>query len=242
MSLHTRAHYPEQLDQLDLGGEALYRVLRELAFINRCLGNHRAIKKALTKLLRAESRKSLRIVDLGCGGGDVLQMIDRSFSQKGIELELIGIDGNPNSLAYARSQTKENTPISYQLEDILSPNFVVPSCDVLISSHFLYHLSDEDLIAFLRKQAAQVHHAWIISELERHQIALTLFSIVAPILRLSPMTKADGELAIRRAFSYSEMQQICNNLRWPKVHLQRVWAFRMILTLESLENRVNKEE
>ncbi|MEM7374575.1 MAG: methyltransferase domain-containing protein [Bacteroidota bacterium] len=232
-TLKQRSYQPEQLDQLDLSGERLHTCLDELAMINRLLGNHRAIKKAVNRFLSKAPDKHWKIVDLGCGGGDVLRMIEQLCRAKSISVECLGLDGNGHSLAYARTQTDKQASIHYQAIDIFDPAFVLPACDLLISSHFLYHLSDQAFLSFLHQHSAKVKVAWIISELERNQIALTLFRIFSPLMGLSKLTRSDGMLAIRRAFSISEIRHLLRASQWPEAQLSRVWAFRFILLLNS---------
>ena len=91
-----RTHQAEQLDQLDLRGEVLHTTLKELALINRLLGNHRAVRRAVLPIIRKAPNKHWRIIDLGCGGGDVLDMLHRLFEREGVSAEFLGIDGNPH--------------------------------------------------------------------------------------------------------------------------------------------------
>ena len=229
--MKDRIHISEQLDQLELGGETLNQTLRELSLINRLLGNHLAIRRAVWRQLRQFPSRHWRIIDLGCGGGDVLRMLYRFCQKKGVKADFIGIDGNPYSLQFA--QSVEANRISYVQADILQPHFQLPKCDLLVSSHFLYHLSNEDLLSFLDTHAPAVGHAWLISELERSRIALTLFRILGPIMRLSPLTRSDGKLAIKRAFTYKEMKELLQGSSWQVFHCKRAWAFRMMITLFS---------
>lgn len=233
-SLQHRSHTSERLDQLDLAGPELERCLRELAVINRLLGNHRSIKQAVRACIkRFPKKKNWLIIDLGCGGGDVLRMIASLCKKEGISAQLIGYDGNANSLEIARSFEEEDSNITYRTADILSPDFVLPPCDLLISSHFLYHLPDQAFLDFIHTHQTNVRIAWIISELERNQIALTLFRIFSPLLGFSKLTRSDGLLAIKRAFSMPEIRLLLQRLNWEDTRLRKVWAFRFILTLFS---------
>ena len=65
----------EIMDDLNCSGHVLNRTLRELEIINKWLGGNRITIKSLEQLLPKNNRE-ITIVDLGCGGGDMLRLID----------------------------------------------------------------------------------------------------------------------------------------------------------------------
>jgi len=201
-----RIHTKEQLDNLALSGEILTQTLGSLHYINRFFGNHKYLGKAVLQVAKKKKDISnLRIVDLGCGGGDCIRSIARKLSKHAINASFIGIDGNPKSIAYAFKESREFVNISYVHADILAPNFEIPDCDILISSHFIYHFKDGELIHFLhRLKAKNVRHI-IFSELRRSTMARWLFTLAANVLPLTQMAKKDGLLALRRTFTSKEL-------------------------------------
>lgn len=231
--LSKRLFQQEQLDQLDLKGSSLDTTLKELAIINRYLGNAKAMsKRVLRKALQIKSPQVV-IVDLGCGGGDLLRTIDKALNQNGISYRLIGIDGNPHILNYAALQSSHLEKVSYQQADIMSSDFLVPECDILISSHFLYHFKDKALIRFLSRQQYQVSECFLLSELQRSTLAWVLFRIIAPLLNLSKLTQEDGLLAIRRAFRRNELDVILEAVKFKSWQIQWKWAFHYIIEISS---------
>ena len=146
--LTKRSHIVEKLDNLESTGKNLTQTLDGLSKINRWLGNTKHTLKAVRKEFEKYDIKT--IVDLGCGGGDNLIAIAHWLSKHHKKVQLIGIDGNQNVLDYA--QKKSKFQIEFQQADLLHPNFVLPECDLLISSHFIYHFNKlcNKLIRFRR--------------------------------------------------------------------------------------------
>lgn len=231
MFLQDRSHQIEQLDNFELSGAKLHRTLRELGLINRMFGNVRLVKQAIWREMEKSNLRKAKIVDLGCGGGDLLAAIARAAAQKGYEMELIGIDGNPASLSFAAQRFGNLAGLYFQQADIGQADFRIPSCDFLISSHFLYHFPDSELPTFLQKQLKQVRQAAIFSELDRHFIALQLFKFVSLLLGFSKMTRQDGQTAVRRAFRRNELIEILRKSSFAKYSLAYKWAFRHLLTI-----------
>lgn len=229
--LETRSLEQEEMDNLQLSGEELYKTLDGLTVINRFLGNTNATLKAVQDdLLQAEG--PLTIIDLGCGGGDNLRSISKWCISKNIPANLIGIDGNQHVLEYAAQQEEANQHIKYVQANILADDFHLPPCDLLISSHFMYHFKDEDLIDFLRQNTSNIKSKIIFSELSRSRIAYLLFKIGTPFMPFSKMVKEDGLRAIRRSFKKSELENIFKQANLQRYSISWKWAFRYLITVD----------
>jgi len=230
--LDKRSTEFEEMDNLNLSGEKLHQTLDGLSIINRFLGN----TNATFKLVKAEIKKvgsPLKIIDLGCGGGDNLRAIANWCSQNNKSVELIGLDGNSHILAYARSKNTDSIKIQYQQADLLDSSFQLPHCDLLISSHFIYHFSESKLIEFLNQSKKRVSRKIIFSELRRNKTAYLLFKFGGLFMPFSKMVKQDGLKAIRRSFSKKELEQILNTSLMNDYTLQKKWAFRWEVQINS---------
>ncbi|WP_372371249.1 methyltransferase domain-containing protein [Candidatus Uabimicrobium sp. HlEnr_7] len=227
-SLSTRTNTKEQLDNLNLDGIKLHEILQELEFINKYFGNTRSIIKAITNL----ATPNIKIVDLGCGGGDIARAVAKHLCGRGVDFHYLGIDGNPATINYAQQKSIKYPQIEFVVNDIFEDSFRVPQCDILLSSHFMYHFSNKQLIDFINKHSHKVQQAIIFSELKRSRTAYILFQIGTRILNLSKITREDGLLALRRAFSKKELQRIAEQCKSNKYfNLQNKWAFRQLLTI-----------
>ena len=118
MAPSIRVHKNEQLDNLALAGEDLEKTLSSLHFINRLFGCHRQLINAVIdtvvdddELLQnivgqiAGDENTIRITDLGSGGGDCILELNKRFAKNDIVVNFTGIDGNPNSTQLARKLT-----------------------------------------------------------------------------------------------------------------------------------------
>ena len=81
--MKSRSAEKEKLDDLFLSGETLHKALQSLAWINKWFGNHRAIIKGILAVHNKDNR-TLRITDLGCGGGDMVLEVARTLQKRNI--------------------------------------------------------------------------------------------------------------------------------------------------------------
>jgi 2-polyprenyl-3-methyl-5-hydroxy-6-metoxy-1,4-benzoquinol methylase len=229
--LKTRSQSPEAMDDLALNGETLHQTLDGLSIINKFLGNTWATLQAFRQEFVQQSGDVQRVVDLGCGGGDNLRTIANWCNKNGKKVQLSGIDGNQNILDYAKQKNGNHASIEYKQADILDPQYELEPCDILISSHFMYHFTDEELIDFIEKAKKRVTKAIIFSELHRSFLSFLLFKIFGRFMPFSRMVKEDGLIAIQRSFKREELKHILKNAGVISYSLSWKWAFRYLLVI-----------
>lgn len=228
--MKLRSSEQEKLDDLNLHGEPLYKALQSLEWVNRWFGNHRSVIKAMHRIYKNKERP-LRIIDLGCGGGDLALAVARSLRQHKIEFNITGIDGNANSLRYAKKKCASCSEINFLQADILDKQFSIAPCDILISSHFMYHFTTDALVDFLKNNISAISTAIIFSELIRNRLAMRLFTFSSFLLPVSKLAREDGLLAIKRSFCKKEWLAVLKQAGIGTYRLRRVPLFRILLTI-----------
>ena len=117
--MQYRSLVKEKLDNLTLSGQILHRTLSELNFINRFFGNYQAMKKAVFKIVESCEKQDFYIIDIGCGGGDMLQFLAKMCQKKGFQATFLGINGNANSVAFAAKNMENFSEIKFIQADVL---------------------------------------------------------------------------------------------------------------------------
>jgi SAM-dependent methyltransferase len=103
MSLAARAEAEELMDADDLPADTYAAVVADLARVNTVTLAARPTLAFLDRATRAA--RTLRVLDVGFGDGDMLRRIARWAAERGIAAELVGIDLNPRSEVAARAHT-----------------------------------------------------------------------------------------------------------------------------------------
>lgn len=111
-----RSQQPELLDNPDIPFEDIRQNMRELNLVNTWLGGHRITIAGFKRLLRDENKIS--VCEIGCGGGDNLFAIDKWCKKNNINIQLTGIDINPNCIQYAKQQYPDFNFICSDYKDV----------------------------------------------------------------------------------------------------------------------------
>ena len=185
--MKVRSHDPEIMDDPDLPEHVLQRVLHDLTFTHRVLGNIHALVRTMMR-----SRGPVgRVLDIGCGGGHILAEVRRQTGA-----EVIGVDLRPPRLPVT------GVPI-VQADAV---HDTLPSADVAIAVCMVHHLTDEAFINMVRNVGRSCRR-FIVLDLVRHQLPWWLFRIfIGPLIH--PINRHDGLVSIRRAFTPDEMRTL----------------------------------
>jgi SAM-dependent methyltransferase len=217
----------EIMDDLLCTGEVVHQTLRELEFINKWLGGNAVTITALEQLLRdCPTNETITIVDLGCGGGEMLRIIHQWAAKKAIPVKLIGIDANPHIIAFARKNLHDLSEIEFFSLDIFSEEFKNLRFDIVLGTLFYHHFNDDQLITFFKNLRDQAKKGIIINDIHRHPIAYYSIKWLTTLFSRSSMVKFDAPLSVLRAFKKVEMARILKNAGIQDFRLQWKWAFR----------------
>jgi SAM-dependent methyltransferase len=223
MSLSARATTPELMDADDLPESTYVTVMRDLARVNAVTLAARPTMAFLDRAARG--RTSLRILDVGFGDGDMLRRIEAWASRRRISVELVGIDLNPRSEQAARAHTPPGSTIRWVTGDYAS--LAGEPWDAIISSLVAHHMTEPELVAFLRFMEANAAAGWFVNDLHRHAFAHRGFPLLARIARWHPIVRHDGTLSIARALRPAEWQPLLKAAGISEPRVFRAFPFRL---------------
>ena len=239
LDLKYRSTQKEIMDDFSMEGELLQRTLDQIAWINQWLGGNSVTINGLKKLWKdSPLAQEITIVDLGCGNGDMLRVIAKLAKKKGRKVKLIGIDANNFTINYARKQSIDYPEISYIQTFIPSDTFSNLTYDVILSTLFFHHFSDEEILACLAEITSKAKIGVVVNDLHRNQWAVFLFRLLT-IFIPNPMVREDGVTSILRGFKRSELMAYIRQLAVMKnSEIRWKWAFRyqwIIRTLKKVD-------
>lgn len=223
----TRSKQIEIMDDLHCNGEVVDQTLRELETINTLLGGNYVTINGIAKLLKqTKVTTPISIADLGCGGGDILKLINAWGLSKKLILNLTGIDANPNIIAFAKNNSIGFPKIRYEAVDIFSDDFKIKRFDIIIGTLFFHHFAPEELSSFLKQVKNQANIGIVINDIHRHWIAYYAIKFLTKLFSKSSMVKFDAPLSVLRAFKKKELKWILERSGITNYSIRWMWAFR----------------
>ena len=193
-----RADLSEFLDE-PCSYKDLRGCLRDLEQVNRVSFGYRPTLEWLERFV-PEPNHPLHIVDVGCGGGDMLRRIENWAARKRMAVNLTGVDLNPHAIRAAREFTRAESRIEWITGEAHSLNPDSGPIDVVISALFTHHLIDEEIVRFIGWMERAARRGWFINDLYRSQTPYTWFKVLAAAMRWHRFVRHDGPVSFQRAF------------------------------------------
>jgi len=176
-------------------------------------------------------REEYRIMDMGCGDGAMLREVSSYCAAIGINVKLIGIDLNRESIEIAEEKSSGFENISFLQGDILELQVDQHQYDILLCTLTLHHLSDEEIKKFLKKFSTLAGIGVIINDLDRNRLGYFLFKLFSSIFMKTRIAREDGLLSIKSGFTKRELQAFSKMLPQMRHRISWRWAFRYEWTL-----------
>ncbi len=173
------------MDSPDVVGPLLDEFHRDLTRIHGMLGTFPTIER----FLREDRPPCRRVLDIGCGGGDLLRYLQRRMG-----VEAVGVDLKPGRT--------DGLPI-IQADATVER---LPEADVAVSSLVAHHLSPEQIVAMIRNVGRSCRR-FVIHDLIRHPMPLILFTaFICPLI--GKVAAVDGRQSIRRSYTPEEFADL----------------------------------
>lgn len=222
----------EWLDD-DRGTAAEVRAsLADLAWIHRALGGEAAMRRLLAGWLAQARRQGgappcLRILDVGAGAGAGSAALLAWFRAQGHAALLTALDRRASHLAAGRPWP---AGVDLAAGDVFAPPLRERTFDLVIASLLLHHFHGAAAATLLRQLAALSRGAVLIHDLERGWLGYAGFSVVAA-LRCCPMTRHDGRISFRQAYTRQEAAELARTAGFRHYQVQSAGRFRWGLTI-----------
>jgi SAM-dependent methyltransferase len=210
--LSQRLIKPEILDHLP--PEEARQNLADLVRINRYFGGHSVIRHTVERVVNGEPYFSL--LDVGCASGDTARLVLSQYPHARI-----------TSLDYNRVNM-ENAPYPKVVANAFDLPFRDLSFDFVLSSLFLHHFSDEQVVGLLAQFYRITRKALLICDLERNLVPYVFLPASKFVFGWKRVTVHDGIRSVRASFRERELLHLAKRagIENPELHTHRP-AFRV---------------
>lgn len=215
------------MDGDDISFDDMAQTLKELNIINTRLGGHAITMKGVQELIG--NKQSLSICEIGCGGGDNLFVIYKYCRQNNITINFTGIDINAECIVFAKQQYPQ-LPCQWICSDYAVVNFGEKKPDIIFSSLFCHHFTDEQLVKMLQWLHSNSLSGFFINDLQRHWLAYYLIKYITKFFSKSYLVKNDACISVARGFKKEEWFELFTKAGISGYSIKWHWAFRYMVT------------
>jgi len=230
LNFSSRSYKKELLDGENIPAADIRQNMQELNVINTWLGGHAITVEGFRQIL--QNRKKISVCEMGCGGGDNLLAIYKWCLKNKVDVQLTGIDYNKDCIAMASAQL----PVAAQLitADYKEVVFGTHQPDIIFSSLFCHHFTDEELQSMLQWMAGNAGLGFFINDLHRHFLAFYSIKILTRLFSKSYLVKNDAPLSVERGFVRREWVSLLKLSGISSFRVKWKWAFRWLITSQAV--------
>jgi len=220
----------ELMDRPDPSTPELTQALVNLQKLNRHFGSYGIIRHFLKRWLRPG--ETLTILDACTGFGDIPRLIVKWARKRGSQVKVLAVDMQPATLEIARRRSVLFPEISYLEADIRSfePG---DRFDIVLCSLALHHFAWPEAVGILQRLSRLGERAVLVSDLVRSVTGILGVYLLTSTVFRNPITKFDGRLSIRRAFSFPEMEKLAAEAGWEGFGHRRFLVSHQALWVEN---------
>jgi 2-polyprenyl-3-methyl-5-hydroxy-6-metoxy-1,4-benzoquinol methylase len=213
----------ELMDAPDVDIELLNRTYDRFRLVNRWVARWESTYAEHVRPL-FKPGQTIRILDVGCGAGDVALDLRKRCLNDGFEPELTLIDPSEHVESYFKTR-----PLPNGVRYIRTTSSELASTgarfDLVISNHLMHHLTDADLRGILADSHRMATQRVVFSDLDRSVIAWLFFAVFSWPVSFGTFIHTDGLRSIRRSFVRQELIDLLPG-GW-SVHRQ--FPFRLVV-------------
>ncbi len=208
LHLSERTHELELMDTRPLSITEMKETLRFLSLTNKYFGGLRVILRHLDKWSKQWNKnKTVTILDIGCGGGEIALGISKWAKEKGFTVSILAIDLIAEVVAIARENTRNENSITIERKDFFDLVQEERKFDYVIASLFLHHTPPDETSSILRSMDQLTKRGLIISDLLRSTPSFWAVKLCSHLLG-NKIVRHDGPLSVRRSFKIAELDKI----------------------------------
>ncbi len=204
MSLRARdTDVVELMDDPACDPDRLAATLRRFGVVNRLVSGWGSVYRQHLRPYLSSLARPARVLDLGSGGGDVLERLASLATRDGLDVSWLGID--PDARALAVAAERRHPDVSFRCASTSDLRLEGAAFDAVISNHVLHHLDGDQLRAFAADSLALSRGPVLHADIARGRLAYALYTVGITPFAAGTFLRTDGLRSIRRSYRPGEL-------------------------------------
>jgi len=237
-ALPLRPRWTDQPELMDVRGNeptVLAENLADLRRVNRWLGGAHLTIRALERLTRdLRPGGQLTILDVATGGADIPRTVQVWAATRGVRARVLATDVNPDILRTAASMMVSPPRAVAEIRLAVADARFLPladgSVDIAMCSLALHHLPPGDAVTMLREMRRVARRGVIVNDLVRNWTGYLGAVLYGRFCTSNPLTRNDGPLSVRRAYTRREMAALARRAGLGPVRFRGFLGYRVAMT------------
>ena len=220
--LSKRADRPELMDDAQAGGPELSAALSQLRVLNRLFHASGPTIYGVEQLWKAAGKpRSLRVLDVGCGSGDVNRSLLRWADKRQILMTIRLVDASVEACEAARDLHREEPRITIVHADLFQLGDLGESADIVTATQLLHHFHGEQLLSAVQSLTSAAKLGVVINDIHRHWAAWVAVWGVSRLMPGNRYIRHDGPLSVAKGFRAADWEKLAADL--PATQLKYSW-------------------
>jgi 2-polyprenyl-3-methyl-5-hydroxy-6-metoxy-1,4-benzoquinol methylase len=228
------AREERRLERLDvpLPAADLAASLADIERLNAWLGGHRLTLTEIAGRIAALPRdRRVIVVDVGGGRGDLALHLVAWARRDGRSLRVLVLDRDAATAALARRHCAHAPEVTVIQGDATALPLREGAVDVAVSVLTLHHLDPSGAATMLAAMRAAARDGIVVNDLLRGRLAWLTVWLVTRVFACHPVSRHDGPLSVRRAYSVPELVTLAEKAGLGRFAVRRVpFLVRVLLT------------
>lgn len=200
--------------------------LDNLRVANRYFGGARSVLRPLRALFEARQAAAVRVLDLGCGSGDIARVLVARARADGVRMRVVAVDDDPVVVGHAAAACRDWPEIDVVRADARQPPFAGKAFDYVIASMLLHYFAFGEAERLLHDWRRLATAAVIAADVERHWVPYLAIRVLGQVSS-SPLFDEGHRRTIRRGFTSVELAELGSRAGFAQVRVSRQFPYRL---------------